>query len=163
MGIKEKTFVLFLIIVITFPFFFSKKNIQIEKKIKLPNITIKEGDFKSYNISLEKTGKFQKLDLYSQNNYITYNIKINFLKKHGTLYAKKMIYKNVYNFFNTTYITNDYTYKAKKAIYNEKNKILTAYNFKFFNKKIDGKGDKMVYKNDILTGYNIAYTIKGLK
>lgn len=163
MDLKEKIFILFLIVAITFPFFFSKKEINIQKEIKLPNIVIKKANFKSYNKILEKNGNFETLNYFNQNNYTATNLKVNFLTKKSKLYAKKMEYNLVYNFFNATYINKDYTYKSKYAIYNDKNKTLTAYNFTFFNKNIDGKGEKMVYKNDILTAYNIVYNIKGLK
>jgi len=163
MDLKEKVFILFLIAVISFPFFFSKKEININKKTILPNISISNANFKSYNINLEKKGYFSKLDYFNQNNYTAYNLKMVFLDKNSTLYAKKMHYNKTYKFFHPIYINENYTYKAKNAIYNDKNKTLTAYDFQFFNQNIDGKGKKMIYKNDILIADNIDYIIKGLK
>ena len=163
MGLKEKLFILFLIIVIVFPFFFSTKEIKIDKKIKLANIVIQNGKFMYYKKELQKTGSFDNLDYFSQNNYILDKMKIKFLDKNATLFSKKMIFNGVYNLYNMKYKTKDYTYLAKYAIHYEKEDKTVAYNFTFLNKKVDGKGEKMVYKNDILLADNITYIIKGLK
>ena len=163
MGLKEKLFIFFLIGIIFFPFFFSKKEIKIEKKIKLPYVSLKNGNFKTYNTILKKDGEFEKLDFFNKNDYTSYNLKIKFLDKNSTLFTKQLIFNGKYNFFNVKYITPTYIYLAKKAIYDEKTKILTAYNFQFFNEKINGKGKKMVYKNDTIIADNIIYTIKGFK
>jgi len=163
MGLKEKLFILFLIIVIIFPFFFSTKEIKVDKKIKLANIIVKNGDFMYYKRELQKTGTFENLDYFSQNNYVVNKMVMKFLDKNATLFSKKMVFDGVYNFYNMKYKTQDYIYLAKYAIYYDKEDKTVAYNFRFYNQKIDGKGKKMVYKNDILLADNIIYTIKGLK
>ena len=163
MGLKEKLFILFLIGIIFFPFFFSKKEIKIERNILLPYIEVKNGFFKTYNKILKKDGSFKELQYFNTKNYISKNLQIKFLDKNSTLFAEKLIFNGKYNFFDTKYITPTYTYLAKKAIYDDKTKILIAYNFTFFNDKIDGKGIEMIYKDDKIVADNIIYTIKGFK
>ena len=163
MGLKEKLFILFLIGVIFFPFFFSKKEIKIEKKIKLPYIELKNGFFKTYDEILKENGNFKTLQYFNSKYYISKKLKIKFLDKNSSLFAKKLVFNGKYNFFDAKYITPTYTYLAKKAIYDDKTKILIAYNFKFFNEKIDGKGLEMIYKDDKIIADNIIYTIKGFK
>jgi len=163
MGLKAKIFILFLFGVIFFPFFFSKKEIKIEKSILLPYIEVKNGAFKTYDTILQKDGFFKKLKYFDQKNYKSEDLQIKFLDKNSTLFAKKLIFDGKYKFFNAKYITPTYTYLAKQAIYDDKTKILKAYDFQFFNKKIDGKGAEMIYKNNIILADNIIYTIKGFK
>jgi len=164
MGIKEIVFIIFLISTISFPFFFSKKDIKIEKTSNLPYVFVKNGSFKNYeNSILTKKGNFDILNYFNNNSFDSINLKISFLDKNSTLYTDKLVFDGLYNLKNAKYITSDYTYLATKAIYNEKQDILTAYNFKFFNKKIEGKGNYMIYENNIIKADNIHYTIKGFK
>jgi 2'-5' RNA ligase len=62
MGIKEILFTFFLISAISIPFFFKQKEINIDRKINLPNIEIKKGYFKEFKLKLEKKGTFNKVD-----------------------------------------------------------------------------------------------------
>jgi len=163
MGIKEKFFILFIIVVIIFPFFFNVKEIKVDKKIKLPNMVVQNGDFKYYKINLQRVGDFTVLSYFNQNNYIVKDLKVKFLDKNSTLFSKKMIFNKVYNLYNMKYKTDDYIYLADYAKHYIKGDKTIAYNFRFFNKKIDGKGTKMVYKNDKVYANNIIYIIKGLK
>ena len=163
MDLKEKLFAIFLVIVIVFPFFFQKKEIIVKNKISLPSMTLDNGNFKQYDTNLKKTGTFKHLDFYNNNYYKTNNLTIHFLDKNSTLITKKLIYKKIYNLFNVKYITNQYTYVAKKAIYDDKINKAIAYNFHFYNDKIIGYGKIMIYKNNIITANNIKYIFKGLK
>ena len=164
MDIKKSLLILFLIFTITFPFFFTTKKIEYkESKKSLPYIQIYDGKFKVYNKTLEKKGKFKKSDYFNKNYFITNNLDMFLYDKNASLISKKVVYKNKYYLTDATYTTDKYKYKAKNGIYNENTKTFIGYNFKFFNDKIDGKGNKMIYKNDILTADNIKYTIKGLK
>ena len=163
MGLKEVLFSIFLIIAIIIPLFFKQKEISIIHKINLPNIEITNGSFQKFTTKLEENGTFSKLDYISNNNYSAYNLITNIIDKNYILKTKKMHFENVYNFYNIKYITDNFTYQAKNAIYNPKTKVATAEYFTFFNKKIDGKGKNMVYKNDIITANDIDYIIKGLK
>jgi hypothetical protein len=163
MGIKEILFTFFLIIAISIPFFFKPKDINIDKKINLPNIEIKEGNFKEFTLKLEKNGTFNNLNYINNNNYTIYNLFMNIIDKNATLKSKQVHFNNLYHFYNISYITDDYIYNANKAIYNPKTKVATANYFTFFNNKIDGKGENMRYKDDIITAHNIDYIIKGFK
>jgi hypothetical protein len=164
MGIKEILFTIFLIISISIPLFFKQKNIDSLKNTKnLPNIEIEKAIFKNFTTKLEKNGTFNKLDYFRSNNYIVHNLDMDIINKKANLKAKKLYFNNLYNFYDASYKTNDYTYNANKVIYNPKTKLTTSDYFTFFNKKIDGKGKDMIYKNDIITAKNILYTIKGFK
>ena len=164
MDLKKSLLVLFIIFTISFPFFFSPKKIEYKESNKtLPYIQVYNGKFKVYNKTLEKKGKFKKTDYFNQNNIITDNLNMFFYDKNASLISKKIIYKGKYYLTDITYITDKYKYLADNGIYDDFTKTFTGYKFKFFNSKIDGKGNKMIYKNDILTADNIKYTIKGLK
>jgi len=164
MDIKKSLLVLFIIITITFPFFFSPKKIEYKESNKsLPYIQIYNGVFKVYNKIIEKKGTFSQTNYFNKNYFITNNLDMFLYDKNSSLKAKKVLYKNQYYLTNVIYKTNKYKYKAKNGIYNENTKTFIGYNFQFFNDKIDGKGNKMIYKNDILTADNIKYTIKGIK
>ena len=39
---------------------------------------------------------------------------------------------------------------------------LIAYNFRFFNEKVEGRGKRMDYKDEVLKADNIFYVIKGI-
>jgi len=163
MDIKKYLFVIFIIIIILFPFSFSKKEIVIKHKINLPKITLKDSDFKIYNKQLEKTGTFSYLELFNDKKYIIYNLNTKFIEENNTFIAKRVLFNKLYRFWDATYITKDYTYITKSGIYNPKNKKITAYNFKFFNKEIDGEGSKMIYLNNQIYADNIKYILKGFK
>jgi len=163
MGLKGNLFILFIIVIILFPFFFSKKEIKFKKEINLATFIIKDGKFKIYNKKVEKSGNFKNLNYYNNNNYLLDNAEIKFFDKNSSLKSKKIVYNGVYNLKDAIYKTIDYKYIAEKAIYDDKQDRLIAYNFEFFNQKIDGKGDKMIYQNNILKADNIKYNIKGLK
>jgi len=163
MGIKEILFAFFLIIAISTPFFFKKKEINTVNKINLPNIEIEQGNFKKFTLNLDKKGTFVKLDYINNNDYIVYNLIMHIIDKNSTLKSKKLHFHNVYNFYKMSYITDSYIYNANKSIYNPNTKIALANYFSFFNKRIDGKGKNMAYKNDIITANNIHYIIKGFK
>jgi hypothetical protein len=163
MGIKEILFTFFLIVAISIPFFFKQKEINIDKKINLANIEIKKGNFKKFTLKLEEKGTFEKLNYMSNNNYKIYNLFMNILDKNANLKSQRVHFNNLYNFYNLSYMTDDYIYNANKAIYNPKSKITISDYFTFFNKKIDGKGENMRYKDDIITAHNIKYIIKGFK
>jgi hypothetical protein len=163
MGIKEILFAIFLLIAISIPFFFKQKNINLNNKINLPNIEIKEGNFKKLTLELEKKGTFSKIYYINNNNYTIYNLIINMIDKNSTLISKKVHFNGLYHFYKVSYITKNYIYNANKAIYNPKTKITTSDKFSFFNEKVNGKGKNMVYKDDIITANNIDYIIKGFK
>jgi hypothetical protein len=165
MDIKEILFTVFLIISVSIPLFFKQKNINhLNNKENKPNIEIQEGKFKNFVIKLEENGTFNKLNYFKNNNYIIYDLNMNLIKKKASLKAKKVYFNNgLYYFYNTSYKTNTYVYNTNKAIYNPKIKLLTSEYFTFFNKKIDGKGENMRYKDDIITAKNILYIIKGFK
>ena len=163
MGIKEILFILFLIISISVTLFFKQKNIEVNYRINLPNIQVENGTFKKFTTHLEENGTFRKLDFFSNNNYLIYNLNMNILSKNSNLKSEKLHFNGVYNFYNAIYKTSEYTYKSSYSIHNPKTKITTSEKFTFFNKKINGKGKNMVYKNDIITANNIDYIIKGLK
>jgi len=164
MGIKEKIFVGILIFFILIPFFFKEKYLKIEKsKTNLPSIVIENGNFKKFEKNLLEKGVFSKLDYITDNNYIIYDLNMTIMKKSDIMLADKVHFNKIYNFFNFTYITKDYIYKSNKLKYNQITKVANSDYFKFFNKKIDGRGENMVYKNDIITANNIDYIIKGFK
>ena len=164
MDLKKSLLVLFIIFTISFPFFFSTKKVEYKKSNKiLPYIQIYNGNFKVYNINLEKKGSFTKTYYFNQNDIIIDNLNMFLFDKNASLISKKVIYKGQYYLTDIRYITDKYKYFANNGIYDDNTKTFTGYKFKFFNNKIDGKGKKMIYKNDILTADNIKYTIKGLK
>jgi hypothetical protein len=164
MGIKEILFAFFLIISISIPFFFKQKELNLDKKIDLPNIEVKKGSFKELTLKLEKKGTFDKLDyINNNNNYTIYNLFMHRMDKKSNLKAKKVYFNNLYYFYKISYITDNYIYNANKAIYNPKTKIASSDYFTFFNNKIDGKGENLIYKDDIITANNIKYIIKGFK
>jgi len=163
MDLKQKLFVFFLIFIIVFPFFFSKKNLSITKQISLPNITIKNGEFVSYDPNLTKKGDFKYLSYFNDNNYIFDKAYVFLVDKNSSLNSKKIKYHNNYYLYDSIYKTPEYTYISPYAIYNDKTKILTAYKLKFFNKKVRGFATKMIDKNDILIAQNVDYIIKDKK
>jgi hypothetical protein len=163
MGIKEILFTFFLISAISIPFFFKQKEINIDRKINLPNIEIKKGYFKEFKLKLEKKGTFNKVDYINNNNYTIYGLDMHLIDKNSNLKAKKVHFNKLYHFYDFSYITDEYTYNSNRLLYNHKTKIATSDYFTFFNKKIDGKGENMVYKDDIITAHNIKYIIKGFK
>ena len=162
MDLKKIVFVIFLLSIIFFPFLFSKKEIQFQKEINLPNFIIENGNFKTYNKNLDKKGNFEKLNFYKKDFYKVKKIKMLFFENNNSLSAKKIVYNGIYNFYKGTYITSDYKYKAEKGTYNEKNRELISSKFEFFNKKIDGKGKQMRYKNNKIEAQNILYIIKDI-
>jgi len=163
MDIKKIIFIIVLITIILFPFAFSKKEIVIKHKISLPKITLKKAEFKTFNTLLEKKGTFDYLELIDEKKYNVYNLKTIFLEKNSTLISEKTFFNKNYKFWNVQYITPNYTYIAKYGIYNPKTKKAIAYNFKFFNQKIDGEGKKMIYFNQNIYADNIKYILKGFK
>jgi hypothetical protein len=163
MDIKEILFTIFLITSISIPLFFKQKNINSVHKINLPNIEIQKGKFKILKTDLEKNGTFKKLDYFSNNNYVVYNLNMFIANKKSNLKSQKVYFHNVYSFYNASYKTDNYIYNANKSKYNPITKIATSKYFTFFNKKIDGKGKNMKYKDDIITAHNIKYIIKGFE
>ena len=161
MGIR--LFFIVLTIIIFFPFFFSKKRIDIKESNEiLPYIIIEKGEFKSYDLNLSKKGRFEILNYFATGDWEAKTITINFLDKNSSLFADNINYNNKSYFLtNSKYITDNYTYFSEKALY--KDKILKTDNFKFFNSKIYGYGEKMLYKDDIIKADKIVYFLKGFK
>jgi len=163
MGLKEIIFILGIFGIISFPFFFSIKKIKVENEISLPYVEMYNGKFKKYNTILTKEGNFSKLLYYSQTYFKANNVTILFLDKNSTFITTQLIYKDIYKFQNTKYITDQYTYIAQNGSYDEKEQLLNANNFQFFNENIDGSGKHMIYSNGIIKADNIKYIIKGFK
>ncbi len=161
MDLKKTIFLSLIFAIIIFPvlFYTSPKQIS-SQKITLPNIIVKNGKFETYTISLDKNGSFSNLNYYTQQYYTINNLKVKLCDKNSTLLSQTAIYKNIWIFEKNLYKTPTLKYFSNISHYNPSTKELTSEKFTFFNNKIEGKGEQMVYKNDILTAKNIIYKIK---
>ena len=162
MGIKINLFLFFLVCVIIFPFFFSKIEISFKIEINLPNFVVESGKFSTYEVNITKKGKFSHLDFYNLKNYVAKDVEVEFFDRNSILKSKEIVYNGKYNFLDAKYTTKDYKYLAKSGIYDDKINKLIAYNFRFFNEKVEGRGKRMDYKDKVVKADNIFYVIKGI-
>jgi hypothetical protein len=137
MDLKQLFFLSFLLFVILFPFFFSKKEVKIAESIELPNFESQSGKFEIFKDKILKEGSFSNASLYNDKNITADRLYIYSFEDNSTFFA----------------VLNYYYLLEKK---------LVSYDFNFSTPKIVGKGEKLSYKDKVVKADKILYIIKDI-
>ena len=161
--VKKIFFFLFIFAVSVYPVFLGSEEYveKKEKKIKLPEIEIKKGDYFIYNGVLEKNGTFAVLEKFPS-KYVAYNLVVDDLIKKAFYKAEKTVFlKNKIIGFDVFYRDNTIKLTSNKAIYDKTTKELKGGKFKLFNKDIRGYGSSFIIdKNRNIFAKDVTYFIK---
>jgi hypothetical protein len=161
--VKVLLFVGIIMGVMIFPFFnVDYKNTE-NKVIKkhFPKIEFEKGEFYLYNTYLEKTGVFDKLNIY-KNSYIAIGLNVKDLLKKEEYQAKKTVFKNqLVTGYDVIYKNSNFKLITKFAEYDKETNILNGGKFKLFAKNFKGYGSSFqVDEKKDLYAQNIKYLLK---